>query len=112
MYTFKHDISATSGSVTMELYQKHHLDGWGGGKAALGVWADRIRTLVSMATDNSHRVIMEKTVVPFFSAVSHPTLFILAGNNDMYWISEEFEIRRDSTTDCGLSCHLASEKSP
>ena len=32
----------------------------GGGKAALGFWPDRIGTLVSMATDGSHRVIMPK----------------------------------------------------
>ena len=31
--------------------------GWGGGKAASGFGADGFRTLVSMATDSSHRVI-------------------------------------------------------
>ena len=36
----------------MNFYQKHH---WDGGKAALGFWPDRIGTLVSMATDSSHR---------------------------------------------------------
>ena len=40
-----------------EIYLNHH---WGGGKAAFGFGPDRIRTLVSMATDSSHRVIMEK----------------------------------------------------
>ena len=34
--------------------------------AALGFGPDRIRTLVSMATESSHRVIMEKTVSPHF----------------------------------------------
>ena len=57
------NISATSGLITMKFYQKHHLDG---GKAALGSGPDRIRTLVSMATDSSNRVIMEKTVSPLF----------------------------------------------
>ena len=33
---------------------------WGGGKASLGFGPDRIGTLVSMATDSSHRVIMGK----------------------------------------------------
>ena len=33
---------------------------WGGGKVALGFGPDRIGTLVSMATDSSHRVIMGK----------------------------------------------------
>ena len=37
---------------------KHHL---GGGKASAGFDPDWIRTLVSMATDSSHRVIMGKT---------------------------------------------------
>ena len=48
----------------MKLYQKHHLEG---GKAALGFGPDRIKTLVSMATDSSHRIIMEKTVFLLFS---------------------------------------------
>ena len=39
-------------------------------------------------------------------------LFILAGNYDMHESSEEFEIRPDLTTDCGVSCPLASEKIP
>ena len=47
----------------MKFYQKHH---WDGGKAALGLGPDRIQTLVSMATNSYHRVIMEKTVLPLF----------------------------------------------
>ena len=57
------NISATGGSITMKFYQKHHLDK---GKAASGFGPDRIKTLVSMATDSSHRVIMEKMVWPLF----------------------------------------------
>ena len=57
------NISATCGLITMKFYQKHH---WDGGKAALGFGPDRIQTLVSMATNSSHRVIMEKTVLPLF----------------------------------------------
>ena len=57
------NISATSGPLTMKVYQKHHLDG---GKAALGFGPDWFKSLVSMATDSSHRVIMEKTVLPLF----------------------------------------------
>ena len=30
--------------------------------------------------------------------------FILAGNEDIYNISDEFEIRPDRTKDCGVSC--------
>ena len=52
------NISATSWLIGMKFYLKHH---WGGGKASLGFDPDQIRTLVSMATDSSHRVIMGKT---------------------------------------------------
>ena len=51
------NISETSRPITIKFYLKHH---WGGGKAALGFGADQIRTLVSMATDISYRVIMGK----------------------------------------------------
>ena len=51
------NISETSRPITTKFYLKHH---WGGGKAALGFGADQIRTLVSMAMDSSHRVIMGK----------------------------------------------------
>ena len=61
----------------------------------------QISPLVSMATD---RVMMEKWCCRFFSAVFYPILFILAGNDDMHESSEEFEIRPDPTTDCGVSC--------
>ena len=39
-------------------YLKHHL---GGGKVVLGFGPVRIRTLVSMTTDSSHRLTMGKT---------------------------------------------------
>ena len=52
------NISATSWPIGMKFYLKHH---WGGGKASVGFDPDQIRTLVSMATDSSHRVIMGKT---------------------------------------------------
>ena len=61
----------------------------------------QIRILVSMATD---RVIIEKTVLPLFLGCFYPILFILAGNDDMHESSEEFEIRSDPITDCGVSC--------
>ena len=51
------NISETSRPIAIKFYLKHH---WGGGKAALGFWPDGIGTLVSMATDSSHRVIMSK----------------------------------------------------
>ena len=52
------NISATNWPIGMKFYLKHH---WVGGKASLGFDPDQIRTLVSMATDSSHRVIMGKT---------------------------------------------------
>ena len=60
------NISKTNGSIATKFYLKHHL---GGGLAALGnlgFKSDLIRTLVSMATESSHRVIMVKTVSPLF----------------------------------------------
>ena len=47
------------------------------GKATLGFGPDRSQSLVSMATNSSHRVIMEKTVLPLFMP---PTLKKLMGH--------------------------------
>ena len=55
------NISATSGPTVTKFYLNHH---WGGKKAALGFGPDRIGTLVSMATDSSHRDIMGKVLCP------------------------------------------------
>ena len=57
------NISETYGLIATKFYLKHYL---GGGKAALGFGPDRNRTLVSMATESSHRVIRVKTVSPLF----------------------------------------------
>ena len=51
------NISETSWPIIIKFHQKHH---WGGGLTALGFRLDRIKTLVSMATDSSHRVIIGK----------------------------------------------------
>ena len=75
------NISATSKPIATKFYPKHH---WGGGKAASGFWPDRIGTLVSMATDSSHRV--------------------LAGSEDNYKSLDEFEIGQNSAADFGVSC--------
>ena len=53
-------ISTTSRPIPTKFYPKNH---WGGGKAALGFRPDRIGTLVSMATDSSHRLIMGKILL-------------------------------------------------
>ena len=85
----------------MKFYQKHH---WDGGKVALGFGPNWIRTLLSMATESYHRVIMEKTVSPLFSqSVLYPVLYLLAGNVDMHESSDKFEFRHAWTTDCGVS---------
>ena len=55
------NISATSGPIVTKFYLKHH---WGGGLIALGFGPGRIGTLVSMATNSSHRVIMGKMLCP------------------------------------------------
>ena len=57
------DVCETSVPIAINFYLKHHL-GWG--KAALGLRPNRTRTQFSMATDNTHRVIMGKTVYPSF----------------------------------------------
>ena len=53
------NISETSWPIVIKFYLEHH---WGGGLTALSFELDQIGTLVSMATDSSHRVIMGKTL--------------------------------------------------
>ena len=95
------NISKTRGPIATKFYLKHH---WGGGKPALGFGPGRIRTLVSMATDSSHRVIMGIRRRHVFSAVFDRILFILAGNDNIHKSLDEFEIWSDPTTDYGVSC--------
>ena len=95
------NISDTIGPIATKFYLKHH---WGGGKAALGFEQDRIGTLVSMATDSSHWVIMRKIRKHSSVFIFDRIFFILAGNQDINNISDEFEFQPDSTKDCGVSC--------
>ena len=91
------NISETSRPIAIKFYLKHH---WGGGKASGGFDIDRIRTLVSMATDSSHRVIMgKKWRHHVFSNACDRIHFILAGNDEKHESLDEFEIWPDSTTD-------------
>ena len=94
------NISETSGPIAIKFYLKHH---WDGGKAAIRFGLDRIRTLVFMATDSSHRVIMGKRCCHFFLVVFDQIFFMLAGNEDMHE-SSEFKVWPDLTTACGVSC--------
>ena len=54
------NISKTSLSIIINFHLKHY---WGGGLTTLGFRQDRIRTLVSMVTDSSHRVIVRENLV-------------------------------------------------
>ena len=51
------NISETSWPIIIKFHLKHH---WGGGFAASGFEPVQIRTLVSMSTDSSHKVIVGK----------------------------------------------------
>ena len=54
----------------------------------------------------------EKRCLHLFSVVFDWIFFILAGNEDMHKISDEFEFPPDRTTDYGVSCPWASKKFP
>ena len=53
-----------------------------------------------------------KRCLHLFSVVFDPIFFILAGNEEMHKISDEFEFRPDRTTDYGVSCPWAPKKFP
>ena len=57
IHTFKHEYLQDQQTDYNQILSEASL-GWG--KAALGFGADQIRTLISKATDSSHRVIMGK----------------------------------------------------
>ena len=84
------NISATSKPIT-QFYLKYH---WGVEKASLGFNSDRIRTLVSMATDSTHRGI---------AFIFDWIFFIIVGYKDNNNISDKFEFRPELTRDCGVS---------
>ena len=75
------NISETSRPITTKFYLKHH---WDGGKAALGFDADQIRTLVSMATDSSHRVIMGKRLVVLRLNVPVNNFSVMSGRSHRF----------------------------
>ena len=80
------NISETSCPIKIKFHMKHH---WGGGLAALGVGPDRIKTLVSMATDSSHREACDHSSSFIFDWI----FFILAGNKDNHKMLEEFNLK-------------------
>ena len=58
-----------------------------------------------MIKDSSHRVIIGKTASPSFLSCFDQIIFILAGNDDIRENLDQFEIRPNSNTDYGFSCH-------
>ena len=72
------NISETSWRIIIKFHLEHH---WVGGLAAIGLRPDWIRTLVSMTTDSSHRVIMGKSC-DHSSSFIVDWFFILAGNDN------------------------------
>ena len=101
IHTFKHDYFLDRQADRNQILYEASL---GGRKAALGFGLHRIRTLVSMATDSSHSLIMGKQRRRVFSSVFDRILFILAGKDDIHKSLDEYEIRPDSSTDYGVSC--------
>ena len=93
------NISKTREPIATKCYLKHH---WGEGKPALGFGPGRIRTLVSMATDSSHRVIMGKMALPRFF-----WLFLIGSFSYLQvmmtyiraWMSSKFGQIRPQTTE-------------
>ena len=63
----------TNEPITIKFYLNHQ---WGREKAVIGFGPNRIRTLVSKATDGYHRVIMGKTVSLSFSDFFKAILFM------------------------------------
>ena len=90
------NISEISWLTVIKFHQKHH---WGRGLTALGFGRDRIRTLISMATDSYHRDIMGKTCDHSRSFIFDWFFFLLAGNKDTNKISDGFEIGQYPTKD-------------
>ena len=100
------NISEASWPITIKFYLKHY---WGGGKAAWGFGADQFRTLVSMATDSSHRVIMGKTASSRFSQ-----MFLIGSFSYLQvmmtcmraWMGSKFGRIRPQTTELAALEHM------
>ena len=90
------NISEISWLIVIKFHQKHH---WAGGLTPLGYGPDRIRALVSMTTDSSHRVIRGKPCDHSNSFIFDWFFFILAGNKDNHKILNGFEIGQYSMED-------------
>ena len=89
------NISETSWPIVNKFHLENH---WGGGLTALGFGLDWIRTLVSMATDSSHRDIMGKPC-DHYSSFIFDWFFILAAKEGSHKILDGFEIGQYPTKD-------------
>ena len=103
------NISATSWLIGMKFYLKHH---WGGGKASVGFDPNHIRTLVSIATDSSHIVIMVKWGHHVFLNAFYQIFFILAGNDDSHESLDEFKFGRIRPQTTELAALVRMKKIP
>ena len=74
--------------------------GWG--KSCVRFWG---RLDQNSGVDGNRKPPLRKMMSPpFLSCFFNPILFILAGNEDMHKISDEFEFWPDRTTDYWVSC--------
>ena len=90
IHTFKHEYLCDQVADHNQILSEASFV-WG--RAALGFGIYRIRTMVSMATDTSHRVVMGKTVSSGFLKYFNQSFFILEGNDDMHKGLNEFYLR-------------------
>ena len=81
--------------------------GWG--KGWIMFWGRLDQNSVFTATESPHWLVMGKTMSPPFLGCFGSDHFILAANEDMHKIPDEFKYRPDRTTDYGDSCPSASK---
>ena len=99
VHTFKYEYFCNQRANCNKILSGASL-GWG--LPALGFGPDLIRTLVSMATDNSHtrRKCCQHSCAFIFDRI----FFVLAGNENNHKSVNELGIRPDPPLDCGVSC--------
>ena len=92
------NISATSRPIGKKFYLKQN---WGGGKASVGFDPDRIRILVSMATDSSHSYNGKNDVITFSRMLLIGSFLYLQVIMTCMraWMSSKFDRFRPPTTE-------------
>ena len=81
----------------------------GVGKGCIMFWG---RLVQNSGVHGNRKPHSGKWCLHLFSVAFDPILFILAGNEDMHKLSNEFEFCPDRTTDYGVSCPWVSKKFP